>query len=299
MIKVANAPCSWGVIENTAGERGGFATVLNEMQATNYAGTELGDWGFMPTDPAALQAELAKRELQLVASWVSVRLYDPDFHAAGVEAAVNTAKLLAAVGGLDTIIVIGDDHSTVPARHDNAGRIKPEHGLTDVQWETYVAGAELVARTVREETGLRSALHQHASTYVETPAETERFLSMTDPQLVGLVYDTGHYALGGGDPLEGLRQHGDRIWHVHFKDFDRAVVARADENGWGYQQLVGQGVFPELGKGDIDFQAVAARLRELAYSGWIVVEQDVLPGMGTPKESAARNRVYLRSIGLS
>jgi inosose dehydratase len=32
--------------------------------------------------------------------------------------------------------------------------------------------------------------------------------------------------------------------------------------------------------------------------GWIVVEQDVLPGMGTPKESAQRNREYLKSIGL-
>ena len=297
MIRVANAPCSWGVLEYTPGERGRFATVLDEMQATGYAGTELGDWGFLPTSPEALRDELDKRKLQLVASWVSVRLYDPEFHAAGVEVAVRTAKLLADVGGPNAIIVIGDDGG-VPARHENAGRIRPQHGLTKSQWETYVAGAELVARSVRERSGLRSAFHPHASTYVETPAETERFLNMSDPQLVGLVYDTGHYALGGGDPVEGLVRHRDRIWHVHFKDFNPDVVARADENAWGYQQLVGQGVFPELGNGTVDFQSFVGHLRKTAYEGWIVIEQDVLPGMGTPKESASRNREYLRMIGL-
>ena len=297
MIRVANAPCSWGVLENTAGQRSGFATVLDEMQATGYAGTELGDWGFMPTNPETLRDELDKRKLQLAASWVPVRLYDREFHAAGVKVAVRTAKLLADVGGPNAIIVIGDDGSTGSARHDNAGRIKPEHGFTGAQWETFVAGAELVARVVRQETGLRSALHHHASSYVETPAETNRFLNMSNPQLIGLVFDTGHYALGGGDPVEGVVRHRDRIWHVHFKDFNPDVVARADENAWGYQQLVGQGVFPELGNGAVDFQSVVVLLREMAYDGWIVVEQDVLPGMGTPKESASRNREYLRRIG--
>ena len=57
-------------------------------------------------------------------------------------------------------------------------------------------------------------------------------------------------------------------------------------------------MFCELGKGDVDFPAVIRTLGELGYDGWIVVEQDVLPGMGWPKESAQRNRDYLRSIGL-
>ena len=52
MIKVANAPCSWGVIENTPGARSGYALFLDEVRETGYAGTELGDWGFMPQNPA-------------------------------------------------------------------------------------------------------------------------------------------------------------------------------------------------------------------------------------------------------
>jgi inosose dehydratase len=298
MIRVANAPCSWGVIENTPGERGGYALVLDEMKETGYIGTELGDWGFMPTAPAELKAELKRRRLALLASWVSVRLYDADHHEPGVEAAVRTARLLAEVAGPDSIIVIGDDHSSISERHDNAGRIRPEHGLDDAGWDLYVAGASRVALAVKRETGLRSVIHHHGSTYVETPSEIEIFLERSDPELIGLCFDTGHYALGGGDPVEGIRRYAGRIWHVHFKDFDPSVLARADDEGWGYQQLIGQGAFSELGKGAVDFPAVLSALREIGYTGWIVVEQDVLPGMGSPRDSAARNREYLQSIGL-
>jgi inosose dehydratase len=297
-IFIGNAPCSWGVIENTAGERQTYLDVINEMSAAGYRGTELGDWGFMPTDPAVLAPLLTERNLNLLSSWVTVRLYDAAYHQAGIEQAVKTAELLLAVGGEDSIIVIGDDHSTVPLRHDKAGRITSDMMLSDAEWPVYTKGAMKVAEAVKAATGLRSVIHHHGATYVETPAEIEKFLSLTDPELLGLVFDTGHYMLGGGDPMTGVQTYGDRIWHVHFKDFDPEVVARADANGWGYQQMIGQGVFPELGKGAVDFPAVLAQLKALNYEGWIVVEQDVLPGMGSPKESAQRNRDYLHRIGL-
>jgi len=94
-IRVGNAPVSWGVIENVEGERGGYARVLDEMHETGFAGTELGDWGFMPTDPTVLRQELAARNLKLLASWVSVYLHDAGRHAASEADAVRTAQLLA------------------------------------------------------------------------------------------------------------------------------------------------------------------------------------------------------------
>jgi inosose dehydratase len=123
-------------------------------------------------------------------------------------------------------------------------------------------------------------------------------LDLTDPEWVGLCLDTGHHTFGGGDPVEGLRQHADRIWHVHFKDCDPTIAAQARKEGWDYNFAIGKGVFCELGKGEVDFATIVRLLDELDYDGWIVVEQDVLPSMGTPKESAQRNRAYLRSIGL-
>lgn len=298
-IRVANAPCSWGVIENTDGEKAKtYLDVLNEMSGAGYVGTELGDWGFMSTDPTVLSAELQTRNMQLIGSWVSVRLYDAAYHQRGVEQAVKTAALLAAVGGEDCLLIIGDDHSTVPLRHDNSGRVTPAMMLDDAGWEVYAAGALKVAEAVKRETGLRAAVHHHGATYVESSAEIDKFLEMTDPELIGLVLDTGHCLLGQADPVEKIKKHADRILHVHFKDFDPAVLAQADANGWGYQQLIANGIFPELGKGAVDFPAVFAALQAIEYAGWIVVEQDMLPGMGIPAESAARNRDYLRSIGL-
>jgi inosose dehydratase len=123
-------------------------------------------------------------------------------------------------------------------------------------------------------------------------------LSITDPTIVGLCFDTGHYRFGGGDPLAGLQKHSDRIWHVHFKDHSPAVAAQTRAHGWDYFESVRHGIFCELGQGDVAFPAIAAQLKQRGYDGWIVVEQDVLPGMGSPKESAQRNRDYLRGIGL-
>ncbi len=297
-INVANAPCSWGVIENIEGERGGYARVIDEMQATGYQGTELGDWGFMPTDPQQLRHVLASRNLQLLASWVSVFLHDAGRHAQSEADAVRTAHLLAEVGGPDTFIVLGNDPYGDPIRTLNAGRIKPEHGMTEAQWHVFVAGANRIARAVKQATGLRTVFHHHIGTWVETPEETARLLSLTDPDVLGLCFDTGHYRFGGGDPLAGLERHADRIWHVHFKDHAPQVAEQSRRENWSGVQSVEHGVFCELGRGDVDFPAVLARLKQMDYRGWIVVEQDVLPGMGSPKESAQRNREYLRGIGL-
>ena len=129
-ISIGNAPCSWGVIENVEGSRGGYAQVLDEMQETGYLGTELGDWGFMPTDPAVLAGELAARNLKLLSSWVSVKLHDADCHAASEADAVRTARQLATVGGPDCLIVLGNDPYMDPMRTLDAGRIRPDQGMS-------------------------------------------------------------------------------------------------------------------------------------------------------------------------
>jgi inosose dehydratase len=299
MIRVANAPCSWGVIENVEGDTGGYRRVLDEMAETGYAGTELGDWGFMPTDPEALRAELDARGLALLASFSTPWLHDPSRHARGEEDAVRIARLLAAVGGPDTMVVLGNDPYGDPVRGRNAGRITPAMGLSDEQWELYAAAADRLARRVRDEAGIRTVVHQHLGTLVETGAEVRRLLAMTDPDLVGVCLDTGHWTFGTGEsPVDAVRELGDRIWHVHFKDCDPAVMAESRRQEWDGLTSTGHGVFCELGKGCVDFPAVIDALREIGYDAWIVVEQDILPGMGDPKESARRNREYLRSVGL-
>jgi inosose dehydratase len=297
-VRVANAPCSWGALEfDGVGAAPTFERVLDEMSAAGYAGTELGDWGFMPTDPARLKSEVAARKLALLAAFVPIRLTAASEHAAGIEAALRVARLLAAAGDRP-FIVLSDDTARDPERTRLAGRIRPGHSLDDRGWEVLAKGADAVARAVRDETGLRTVYHNHCATFVEAPWEIDALMSRTDPSLLGLCLDTGHCAFGGGDPVAALDRWRDRIWHMHLKDCDPAIKARAATEEWGYIDSVRQGVFCELGKGQVDFPAVLGRLEATGYDGWLVVEQDVLPSMGAPAESAVRNRRYQKTLGV-
>ena len=302
-FRIGNAPCSWGVLEfdGLASEQVDYTRMLNELVATGYTGTELGDWGFMPTDPAALHHELARRAVAMIGAFVPVALRDVAAHAEGVARAVKTARLLAAVAVpsadiTQPVVVLADDNGTDPTRTRFAGRIGAEMGLTSDEWVVFAAGATAIARAVREATGLRTVFHPHCAGWVETPDEIARLLDRTDPDLLSLCYDTGHLMYAGGDAVASLRRFGDRVGHVHFKDCDPAVASRARMEGWDYFAAVRGGVFCELGKGAVDFPAVMRLLGEMRYGGWVVVEQDVFPGLGTPAESARRNRDYLAAV---
>jgi len=299
MIQIANAPCSWGVLEfDLEGEAAGYEQVLDEIRATGYSGTELGDWDFMPTNPFKLKKEISTRELELLGAFVPVALADLSSHAPGAEVAVKTARLMMNAGYSNAFIVLSDDNGKDPVRTQNAGRVNTDMGLNKAQWDIFASGANEIAHKVREKTGLRTVFHHHCAGFVETYEELTTLMNITDPSLLGLCLDTGHLRFGGGDPMKALKEFRDRIWHVHYKDCQPEIAEKSAESGWDYFASVQNGVFCELGKGEIDFAEITNELRRTDYNGWIVVEQDVLPGMGSPKDCALNNREFLRSIGL-
>jgi Sugar phosphate isomerases/epimerases len=210
---------------------------------------------------------------------------------------VRVARLLAAAES-DALVVLSDDNATAPDRTARAGRIRPEDGLSPIEWDRFAARVEGVARAIADAAGLRVAFHHHCAGYVETMAEIDALMSRTDPSLVGLCLDTGHLTMGGGDPMAALAAYGDRVHHVHFKDCDESVLATVRTDGLDYPTAIRRGVFCELGRGMVPFASVLDALRRREYCGWIVVEQDVQPGLGTPAESARRNRDYLRRLDL-
>jgi inosose dehydratase len=299
MIQIANAPCSWGALEfELEGKSLAYPQVLDEMVQTGYAGTELGDWGFMPSSPTELNSVLSKRNLELLGAFVPVALAHGNAHEGGVELALRTAGLMHDAGYTNAFIVLADENGSVKERRENAGRITSSMGLSEKQWQTFAKGAENIAKAVKDTYGMQTVFHHHCGGYVETPQEVAKLMELTHPELLGLCLDMGHYAFGGGDPVEALEKYYQRIWHVHFKDYDPEVGRDARTHNYDYFKSVEKGVFCELGRGNVDFQTIVNKLLEKGYDGWIVVEQDVLPGMGSPKKCAGNNRKYIQSLGL-
>lgn len=309
-IRLGNAPCSWGTIEGF-GSSIGYATMLDELVASGYVGTELGDYGYMPTDPARLRDELVSRDLVMLGAYEGVELRDPAAPEAAWPRILAIAQLLAAVADLDDrkpFLVLADKNGSDPVRTLNAGRVTSAHHLPPAERKVFAEGVERIARRVQEETGIATVFHHHCAAFIETPEEIDDLLERTDPAVVSLVFDTGHYTYGAGVgtlpsghgdvALAGLKRLWPRVKYVHFKDCSPQVAKEAVRHGWDYGEAVKRGVFCELGKGSVDFPGIVSFLREQGYADWITVEQDVLPGMGTPLASAERNRAYLEELGL-
>lgn len=307
-IQVGNAPCSWGTLEfgSTKADRITYETMLDELVASGYTGSELGDWGFMPTDPDALLAAFRQRGLSITGAFMGFPFRDASTHAAAEAEALKIARQIATLAErlgqeVQPFAVLADNNGTDPVRTKHAGRVTDAMTLTPAEWEVFAAGVDRVAAAVHRETGLRSVLHHHCAGFIERPDEIAEILARTDPEVVGLVFDTGHYAFGDGTcagVVDGMNRFRDRIWYVHFKDCHPDVMAQTRAHEWDYFQAIEHGIFCELGQGCVDFPAVVQWLRVNDYAGFITVEQDVLPGMGAPLASNTRNRSYLRNIGL-
>jgi inosose dehydratase len=298
VIKVGTAPVSWGVMEVEGwGGQNDYGEMLDEMAEAGYEGTELGPYGYLPTAPERLMSELSRRGLRLVSAFVPIALAEPERHESSFRETMKVADLLLKSGA--KLIVLADEMSE--ARMAVAGRVVEDRGgMSDPGWDGAISILTRVALGCRE-LGLATAFHHHAGTYIETPKEIDRLLTSTDPSLIGLCLDTGHYFYGGGDPVKAVEKYGSRIWHVHLKDVRRAVLDAAREQGENFLDAVRRGVFCELGEGAIDFPAIKQALTNCDYNGWTIVEQDLdvtQPGV-QPFQSARRSRQYLlNTIGI-
>src|SRR5262245_59001139 len=201
-IKLAAAPVSWGVTEVAEGAaRLGWGQVMDEIAQAGYAATELGPYGYYPTDPGELRVALAARGLALTSAFVPLPLHDAAALEQAQDEALQIGRLLAGLGaGYIVLASAGDER-----RAALAGCVPADGsaGLTEAQWRAAAAGLEALARRCRE-LGLRSVFHHHTATYVETPDELATLCRLTEPDLIGVCLDTGHYLYGGGNPRQAL-----------------------------------------------------------------------------------------------
>ena len=291
-MRVANAPLSYGAFEVTVGiypNVPGPDELLAEMSSAGYEGTELGPPGYLG-EGDELRERLERHGLALTGGWCPVRFSEPERIDDDLRALARTLDLFDAAGATDARPVLGDGGSDERAM--NPGRGEPS--LDDDGWRRWADGVERAQALVAER-GYEPTLHPHTSTFVESPAEIERALELTD---IGMLVDTGHLLVGGSDPIQALRDWGDRVDYVHVKDVRLDVVRqvvdeRADViEGWR------RGMFCELGEGDVDLPAFFDALRDVGYDGWIAVEQDRIPRsdeqLAESAEAQRRNRAWLR-----
>ena len=292
----ASAPDSWGVLDYPGPSwEQSYEKMLDEMVEAGYTGSELGPYGFFPTDPKILQPQLEKRKLKLLASFVPVKMTDPAASQATMERIRKVGNLLATLRA--PFLVIADDQS--PERNAFSGRAydKDCPTLSAEQWKhigKIVADAEKVAN----EFGLDLVFHPHVATYVETPEECERFYDATSHTDVGLCLDTGHCVYGYGDSVKEAEKYKNKLRFVHIKDCNTKVLEEARRNKWTFEEAIEHKVFTVIGQGNIDFPAFFRTLVKNGYSGWSVVEQDVTFGATPipPAQNVAASLKYLRGV---
>ena len=295
-VKVANAPLSYGAFEMTVGRFPnvpGPDELLREMASAGYEGTELGPPGYLG-ERGELRARLERHGLALTGGWCPIRFSEPEHWQEDLAELERTLGLFEAAGAREARPVFGDGGSEARRANPGRGGEDASLGLDEAGWRRFGAGVERAADLARSR-GFEPTFHPHTSTYVEAPGEIERLLELTD---VGLLIDTGHLLAGGNDPIEALRDWGQRVNYVHVKDVRldvlRGVIAeRADSlEAWR------RGIFCELGAGDVDLEAFFGELDKTGYSGWVVVEQDRIPRDDEPlsesAEAQVRNRAWLR-----
>ena len=296
-IKLATAPVSWGVLLKDTPNVPPWMQVLDEMQEAGYTGTELGPYGFMTLDKGRLTKELDQRGLSLVSAYVQINFADPQADPDSYQETVATARFLGEMGC--EWLVLSDLLFASEKRSACAGRVRPEDKLEGAAWDAFVENVNSFAKRALEEFGLKSVYHPHVGAWVESKAEVDRLMNDIDPDLVGLCLDTAHCTYGGDDPIDLCRRWGERLGYLHLKECDGDKLAQVRANNWDYFKAVEIGVFPEIGQGSVDFAALLDVLRELDFSGWAVIEQDIVAD--DPEQdalaSARRNLEYLQKAG--
>jgi len=255
--RLAAAPISWGVSEVPGwGHQLPPERVFGEIASLGLRATELGPIGYLPFEPAAIREQLDRHGLRLVGGFVPLVLHEPSLDPARA-AAERCARVLAEAGA-DTFnaAVVADEAWSPPLALDDHAFTRVARHLGEIE--------RLVAQH-----GLTLALHPHVGTQVETAADVERMLALSE---AGWCLDTGHLLIGGVDPAEFARRHRERVVHVHLKDVDMAIAQRMRAGELPLVQAVQAGLFRPLGDGDVRVDEVLDGLD--GYERWLVLEQD-------------------------
>jgi inosose dehydratase len=299
-VLVANAPVSYGAFEITVGIDPHVPdplTLLDWVSAAGYEGVDLGPLGYLGTGDVLAQ-RLSERGLGLAGGYLELPFSEPDKMDAGLVELDALLDVFDATTGVEPPKpTLADAGSPVRSRYPGRAALDRSVGLDEAAWKRFGDGLARAVERCRKR-GYEPTFHHHTATYIEAHWEIERLLEVSD---VSLCLDTGHLLLGRGDPVKAIRDWARRINQVHLKDARSAKLEEIVAEAAPVQEIWRRKAFCALGDGDIDIEQVLTALADIGYTGWLVVEQDVLPDPENPDQPAAdqrRNREYLRAHGI-
>jgi inosose dehydratase len=287
-VRIGINPISWS--NDDMPSLGGeipLDVALTEGKAIGYEGFELGNK--FPREPKALGEVLGRYGLALVSGWYSGRLACRSV-AEEIEAVGPHLRLLSANGATQMVYgEVADSIQGAPLPLYQRPRF-----FEPGQWQAYGERLTGLGRYLLKH-GVRLAYHHHMGAYVQAPADVDHLMSVTGEE-VGLLFDSGHMAFAGGDPLEMLRKHVARVCHVHCKDVRPNVVRMAFNRNWSFLEAVINGAFTVPGDGCIDFASIVATLDQHGYRGWLVVEAEQDPVVAPSRAYADKGYRHLRGL---
>ena len=292
-ITIGSAPDSWGVWFPSDPQQTPWHRFLDEIVEAGYEWTELGPYGYLPTDLPTLRRELSIRGLKVTGTFAMANVEEPSLWGELERQVLGAGERLAALDA-KYLVLIDDTYTDL----FTGEAIAPKR-LDESAWERFIETTHRVADIARDRFGLQLVFHPHAETHIEYEDQIEAFLEQTDPDRISICFDTGHHAYRGGDPIDFMRCHHDRIPYLHLKSIDPEIQERVEAEGIPFAEAVKMDMFVEPSKGAVDFLAFRDLLREIDYDGYAIVEQDMYPApFDKPLPIAKRTRAYLREIGI-
>ena len=288
-VKLGIAPIAW--TNDDLPELGGentFQQCVSEMALAGFTGSEVGNK--YPRDPKVLKPALELRGIEICNAWFSTFLISRPYEQTEAEFEKHVAFL--AQMGAKVVGVSEQSYSTQGIQTQPVFEDKYE--MDDAEWALLCDGLNRLGKLSLEKYGVQLTFHHHMGTVVQSAAETDRLMEGTDPRYVGLLFDSGHFAYCGEDPVAMVTRHAGRIRHVHLKDIRPDVVKRVCNERLSFLEGVRQGAFTIPGDGCVDFDPIFKALADSGYEGYMVVEAEQDPAKANPLEYAIRARKFIR-----
>lgn len=286
-VKLGIAPIGWTNDDMPdLGKENTFEQCISEMALAGFTGSEIGSK--YPKDQKVLKKALDLRGIEICNCWFSSFLLTRPYEEVEKEF-IKQAGFLKQMGAK----VIGVSEQSYSIQGKDVPVFEGKYVMNETEWRRLTDGLNRLGKSARE-IGITLTYHHHMGTVIQTEEEIERFMDSVDPELVFLLFDSGHCSFAGIAPVKILEKYIGRTKHIHLKDLRMDVVRRAKEEKWSFLKGVRNGTFTVPGDGDVDFKPIFDLIESRGYEGYVVVEAEQDPTVANPLEYAMKARNYIK-----